>query len=619
MQLEIITNAMEEHGIVRIENKFQSRILCYRVTNDENAFVGFVTDSRIINLSKTMEQYLSKKFKLKPIVQFLLDILQDMFPKDTCSYLFSDLIIAVIVYHGQSFNQNSKSPLLGVLRHFINCFRSWNLSQFPTLKDGWDALCIVPDTLYKISDKMMFIYQKIAVEQCEGISFFSQAVQRVGDEDKDGFYRHEVFNMAPSMFGSIKFAETYIKHQLKKRTGADVTFTQLNPIQLEAFGTDAQLCRVENIIEQFSKTSSAVLSEAERGHIIVENAYSAIFQGGYGDSRIAFEIYDGIYHERHQKRDRYIPKLKQTDTCIDKTFNETFEEKFIQQWKVLKNEYNNIFHGDICVSISLGTFYVMNIKQKKSLDVTEFNKLLTTVEERKPLPNNTKRFNVPYIFSFQPVSYANKNIRSILERLGFSSNDERRKSVTVKFKETNPVVCKFMENGDFICMDLPDIKWFMANVIPTARHGSTQFTHVRYKLQTLRKIDRECASRLEGYKTLEKKRKLLTITGDGYLVDESLMKSKIVSFAKDKEIETYCSCDNNTCKVEVATVRELKLIPQTMELLPKTDPRSEVTIFPRIPSLKASEDELKAYARDIWDMGLKLVTELEKSVSSAES
>lgn len=95
------------------------------------------------------------------------------------------------------------------------------------------------------------------------------------------------------------------------------------------------------------------------------------------------------------------------------------------------------------------------------------------------------------------------------------------------------------------------------------------------------------------------------------------MKSKIVSFAKDKEIETYCSCDNNTCKVEVATVRELELIPQTMELVPKTDPRTEVTIFPRIPSLKASEDELKAYA--ILETGLKLATELEKSISSAES
>lgn len=61
----------------------------------------------------------------------------------------------------------------------------------------------------------MLIYQKIAVEQCEGIVFFLQAVQRVGDEDKDDFFCHEVFNISPSMFGSIKFAETYIKHQFK--------------------------------------------------------------------------------------------------------------------------------------------------------------------------------------------------------------------------------------------------------------------------------------------------------------------------------------------------------------------------------------------------------------------
>lgn len=35
----------------------------------------------------------------------------------------------------------------------------------------------------------------------------------------------------------------------------------------------------------------------------------------------------------------------------------------------------------------------------------------------------------------------------------------------VKFKEINLVVCKFLENGDFICMELLDIKWLMVNVI----------------------------------------------------------------------------------------------------------------------------------------------------------
>lgn len=611
MQLEIISKAMKERGIVRIENKFQSQILCYRLMSDENGFVGFVTDGRIINLSETLEKDLLIKLKSKPIVQFLLNILQETFPKDTCSYLFSDLIVGVIVhvYHGQSCCQNSESPLLGVLRHFINCFRSWNWNPFPTLKEGWDALCITPETLFKISEKMMLIYQKIAVEQCEGIVFFSQAVQRVGDEDKNGFYRHEVFNMAPSMFGSIKFAEIYVQHQLKKITSADVSITRLNPIQLEAFGTDAALCRVENIIDQFSQTFSAVLSGAEKGHIIVENAYSAMFQGGHGGSRIAFEKYTGLSHGKHQKRDRYVPKLKRID--IDEDFNNDFEEKLIQQWNVLKNEYDYIFHGDICMSISLGTFYVMAIRQGREMNVTEFNKIIKTIEDRKTKQNNTKKLN----FSFHPfVSNTKENIRGILEGLGFSRYDEGRKTVSIKFKETNPVTLKFMENGEFICMDLPDIKWFMANVIPRA----PQNKHIRYKLQTLRKIDKECASRLEGYQILMQNRNFLTTNGNGYLVNESLMKSRTVPFAKETNIETY-SCDNSICKVEVATVRELELIPETTELVPKTDPRTEVTIFPRIPSLKASEDELKAYARDILETGLTLATELEKSISSAES
>lgn len=76
----------------------------------------------------------------------------------------------------------------------------------------------------------------------------------------------------------------------------------------------------------------------------------------------------------------------------------------------------------------------------------------------------------------------------------------------------------------------------------------------------MRKIDRDFVSRLEGYKIFGKKRKFLMIIEDGYFFDELLMKFKIVFFVKDKEIEIYCFCDNNMCKVEVVIVRELELI-----------------------------------------------------------
>lgn len=58
-----------------------------------------------------------------------------------------------------------------------------------------------------------------------------------------------------------------------------------------------------------------------------------------------------------------------------------------------------------------------------------------------------------------------ENIRGIFEGFGFSCYDEGRKIVLIKFKEINLVILKFMENGEFICMDLLDIKWFMVNVI----------------------------------------------------------------------------------------------------------------------------------------------------------
>lgn len=108
------------------------------------------------------------------------------------------------------------------------------------------------------------------------------------------------------------------------------------------------------------------------------------------------------------------------------------------------------------------------------------------------------------------------------------------------------------------------------------------------------------------------------IIEDGYFFDELLMKFKIVFFVKDKEIEIYCFCDNNMCKVEVVIVRELELIFEMMELVLKIDFRIEVIIFLRILSLKVLEDELKVYVRDILEIGLMLVIEFEKFISFVE-
>lgn len=107
------------------------------------------------------------------------------------------------------------------------------------------------------------------------------------------------------------------------------------------------------------------------------------------------------------------------------------------------------------------------------------------------------------------------------------------------------------------------------------------------------------------------------INGNGYFVNELLMKFRIVFFVKEINIEIYF-CDNSICKVEVVIVRELELIFEMMELVLKIDFRIEVIIFLRILSLKVLEDELKVYVRDILEIGLMLVIEFEKFISFVE-
>lgn len=95
-QLENISKALKKKGIMKMNNRIQD--LCYCVTSNENAYVRFIVDARVINLSKAMKRYLMKRSMLLKPAQFLLNLLQDIFTIDSDRYNFSDLIAVMIVF-----------------------------------------------------------------------------------------------------------------------------------------------------------------------------------------------------------------------------------------------------------------------------------------------------------------------------------------------------------------------------------------------------------------------------------------------------------------------------------------------------------------------------------------
>lgn len=105
---EVITKTLKDMDIRKIPKPFQDP--CYCVTNNENEYVRFVSDVSIINLSSTMKEYFSQRCKmLVPVAQFLLDMLQDIFPVNSNGYVFSDLGAIAILYLTMSNNNIFKN------------------------------------------------------------------------------------------------------------------------------------------------------------------------------------------------------------------------------------------------------------------------------------------------------------------------------------------------------------------------------------------------------------------------------------------------------------------------------------------------------------------------------
>lgn len=565
---------------------------------------------------------------LKPIVQFLLDILQKILPFDSDSYVFCDLIAITIVYYTWSNNnfsvkqfeshsgdQECAKCLLALLSSFILGFRSWNLNACSVLKDGFDALNITLAVLSEISEIFIAAYHKIAQNvdnnpfietvKAYGTDRYLQNIDDYGDDDvyddDDDFYR--IFPLPLNVWNTIKNSETYVEAQLCEKTGAEILFytTESGLNRIQAWGTEMALSGVEEIINNISKTSSTFNLHTESGHLIVENAYSVVFQGGDNDSRLSFDRYHGIHHKTHYARETFIPKLMHVSS--DKNYSE-FEVRFLQQWNVLRTAYSAAFHGDLFLSISFGTLYVMDIEKYSTLNVFELNDLFTTLDTRRQhlrqMTKGKNKIKVPYTFSFQPVVLSNKGkMRTVLERLGFTNdiNDIKTK-ISIRFGPPNFLMLDYDENGDVCCLKLSEIKWLMSTLVPAA--NTKQGTDIRFKLQSYRDLDR-------GYVNIKYK-KLLTKNANGY----QLLSPCGISYAREKVVETYTSTNwfgGYKLMVEVAAVTELT---QNASLLVRPDaPRLEVLLLPEIPRVTASDEELKSYTRQIQQFALTLAAEFE--------
>ena len=497
-----IMEKMKEQGYVNISGPSQEP--SYLITNNgkKEGCVRIITDSNITKFSTLMKEYLSHCDHLRPVVQFLKDLLLKDTLLDNSNILsFADLIAVTIVFFSLSHSDSIESSaseysdrkfakyLLSVLKRFILGFRSWHLSSYCKIY----ALNLTFDELSQIASLFLHTYQRIAYHVDDKHNPFLEYVNFVDTSSCDEIEIEEQyveFELPTSVLDSIAFATKFFEFQLNLKSGANVLFCkyQNGPTKLAAWGTEKVLDKIHEIIDKIlGTTHSSLSSDSLKGHIIANGAYSLVFQGGCDKSELFFEKYHRPSRDRNDKREMFIPKIKDVSANED-NFPKDFEQKFLQQWNVLKSEYTGLLHGELSMNISFGMFFVMNYPQHDSVNVMDLNHYFNSVDQRKKQAQQrmeqVRGFllePVPYLFSFQPVvNLSSDRIRIILENLGFTdAENEIEKRISLRMNSTH--LFNFNENGKLCSLNFPDIRWSMITVVPGSH--KKQHEKLKHKIQ----------------------------------------------------------------------------------------------------------------------------------------
>ncbi|XP_061186419.1 LOW QUALITY PROTEIN: uncharacterized protein LOC133194482 [Saccostrea echinata] len=449
------------------------------------------------------------------------------------------------------------------------------------LEDGMDGLIII------ITDDMIINKSKIVNKVLEKYSFLTSDVQFLteefresltvetsGHEEKEQFITSESMLLPIESRSAIEFATPYVEFKLKEKTGADifiysVEFKKFMALKLEAIGTNLQLEQVYKALYDMSTNSIA--------------------------KGITYAKFGQTMH--HIEKPKYLPILESHSGTND---GNNFQKAFHSQWRKIRNDYRDVFHGDLGIALVFGAFYVMDINENHTT-VSELNDHLRNFEERRC--RGYKMGCVPYSFSFLPMYKQTGDLKTILKTNFVKINTQR----TVKVRIGNEGLFDFDEHLNILRYNAPEIKWFLGQII---RLHSPDNSHAEYgarcKILSNRNLTKKTFMEMKGNEWLQHStRPLIQRTGDDFSV-----RSDRVTYIREKETAIYSNVDLKlenkvwrTMQIEVCRVKEYD-IDQLTHRSKKISERTELAIIPYIPDIRSSDDEINKYSDQLWEIAL---------------
>lgn len=600
--LKIFLKYMErhqDHSFYSEHDIFQKGFICFpiKISSNEKGFVTLVTDENIKQLCGRLNNFIQKSHELSYIAQILLENIResnyDGGPIDIYECVFPLMLLEESANQYVDRNRLSSSIfselLLRCLRNargFVeNCVHS---SCLPTPFKQW---------LVRNKKNIVHMCLQKYIEIAESLNIVSRSHGRGFEHETS-----ESVLLPTESWSTIEYAQTYARFKMMEISGADVylhsvSFRKQESLQMEAVGTVPQLSCLSNIVYELSEKSKS-LQSAKNGYVSMNGTFSVLFEGASDSVDILKLVkYDGLCQGKHRKVAKYIPQLLNTK-CNASYGRDAFHEMFMSQWRIVQSEYDSIFHGDLCIVLALGYFYVMDI-QHSTLSISDLNQYLSSYQER--IENQRSRSKVPYSFSFLPINSNLENIEKILSEHFVEIQTEKR----VKVRLGNMGMCDLDENLSFLRWNAPEIKWFLGQIICKCENR----TSVRCKMQSFRNLKEKALQSMKEYELL------VDHIFNGSLCEKKdnvyIIRNEIVKYIREKETTVYSNLNLHTeneawrsVRVEVSKIREYEVGYLDRQVAKCISERTELVIIPPTPDTKSSEDEIRNYVDCLWDVAL---------------
>ncbi|XP_062606818.1 uncharacterized protein LOC134268569 [Saccostrea cucullata] len=587
--------------------------LCYQIKLAEGVegFITLIVNEMILTQSKLLNEFLDKSTPLKHVAHFLFECLWEHTLTKIPMDLIADMLPIMLLK--KSFDNIDISKSYIRTRILIDCLKNIRRyiqsisapSEIPRTSLQW-----LKNTEEEIIQRCLVVYHEIACHAAVDISC---------REENDQLETYFSCILPVESWSTVEYAKEYAKFKLMKITGIDVSihlldFGLINGIKIEAVGTDIQLMRLNQALFDLSVKSKKITA-TKSGQTTIDGTctFTMLFEGSRQENdEVIFLPHRGLCQHNHTIRKRYHPRLRNHSDGCSENF---FQSSFLLQWDKIRDEYSDIFHGDLSIVLAFGTFYIMDI-EKRHMPLSELNETLQTFEERRERLKSETHGNghvcVPYSFAFLPMQGESDDLKRFLHAYFNRENVQRN----VKVRIGRWGMCDLDDHLHFLQLEVPQIKWFIGQIIrkTTQENEDGNSIDIRCKIQSFRNLNRHALQTVGGHGDLlnhSRSGALIRKNSEGFIINNNN-----ITFIREKETEIYSNKTLNiqeriwrTLRVEVSRVKEYRVKSCRCK---KISERTEVVVVPFLPDIKSSDEEIRQYAKQLWETALFFANKFDK-------